>query len=64
MVSEIIIKIEDDDGLKLNKKNLVYDEFSVSLEDPLLKQIVEDARSKVKINGEPEININIKLEWK
>lgn len=64
MVAEIRVKIKDGEGRKTTTEPiLVYDEFTISQNDSILKKIVEEVKSQIILKDDPEISLNIKLDW-
>lgn len=62
-MNEIHVKIKEED-ITLVEKFLNYEIVTLSHDDPILLQMVEEAKSR--FNGElknPEISIKIKMEW-
>ena len=60
MVSEFIVIIKDEERT-LKMKNLVYDEYTVREDDPIIKHYVDQALTEFV--GEPtDIQIKISME--
>jgi hypothetical protein len=66
--STIVVKMKKDD-IVLKQDFLVYDEYNISYDDPLLKRLVNQVAKgfpKQELPGEPpfdEINVTIKMVW-
>jgi len=60
MVSELTVIVKDSERT-FRMKHLIYDDYSVNDNDPIIKKCVDD--TLVQFHGEPEsVNIKISLE--
>lgn len=66
--STIVIKMKKDDTV-LKQEHLVYDEYEISYDDPLLKRLIYKLAEDFPVKGAPnepfcdEINVTIKMVW-
>lgn len=61
---EVTIKVKGD-GQTLTDKHLVYDEVTLSFDDPILKELVADMQKRFKATGGEveDVSLTIKMEW-
>lgn len=62
MVAEVTITIKNSET-KLTKDHLIYEDFSISEQDPILKQLIEEARKEFGDHEIESVVVKIKIDF-